>query len=107
MMTNVKTKPRQSGMATRRQCHVCGGRTEKRATVCEGVQMIDGGETRVVRICADCIESRDFDKRLSAHADALEAEAALTRALIGRLSVPTVQEWRRVEAEEMAGSVNF
>ena len=50
--------------------------------------------------------AREIDERLAMHAQQLEEQAQKTRSLIGRLKVPTYEEWiaeeERVDAERIA-----
>ena len=79
-----------SRFLTRWKCHVCGGHTEKVPILAE----VMAGEHAGFRVCEACIESRDFDQKLQAHAQELEEYAAVVRSLIGRLRVPTLAEYR-------------
>src|SRR5450755_1815073 len=67
-------------------CSVCGGSTDKDSVLAEGP---DG-----LRVCHDCMKDGDFDARLEAHIARKEEHAQFLRTLIGRLQVPTYQEWR-------------
>jgi hypothetical protein len=80
---------------TRRYCHICGGMTEKDYVSCE----VTEGEYEGVRICPRCIESRDLDKQLKKTAKELEKEAEFTRSMIGRLSVPKIDEFNQLNWE--------
>jgi hypothetical protein len=51
-----------------------------------------------VRVCEHCLKENAIDARLALHAKRLEAQAHETRALIGRLKVPTYEE--RLAEEE-------
>ena len=78
----------------RRHCHVCGGLTDKDPIIAEG-EAENGG---TVRVCDRCLKAGNINARLEEHAAALEKEAAERRALIGRLQVPTWEEWKRAWA---------
>lgn len=83
---------------TRWPCHVCGGCTEKDSVLCEGEQRLPDGSMRVVRVCPSCLkDAQAIDQTLERTAAVLEAEAAATRALIGRLKVPTFAAWEAAE----------
>lgn len=75
----------------RRGCHVCGGHTEKVTVLAEVVS----GEYQGMRVCETCLKAGDIDARLAAHADTLEAQAALLREVIGRVKVPSFEDWER------------
>ena len=51
-------------------------------------------------VCEFCLEAGDIDERLERRATRLEAAAAGTRALIGRLVVPSYAEWQAAVAAE-------
>jgi len=59
-----------------------------------------------VRVCEHCLKDGRIDERLAISAERLETQARETRALIGRLRVPTYDEWlaeeRRVDAARIA-----
>jgi hypothetical protein len=78
-------------------CHVCRGCTEKVSVLCEAA---DGSGLRVCESCLECLEDdADFiDRQLAESANGFERQAKEIRALIGRLRVPTYQQWlTRVE----------
>jgi hypothetical protein len=88
----------RTNVLTRWHCHICGGETEKVSILCES-----GDDLRVgLRICESCLSCRDFDAHLEGYAQALEAEAARTRALIGRIEAPSFAEWEKATAEDAA-----
>ena len=103
-MTNdmIKVSLTKANFWTRWHCHVCGGRTEKDPVLAEGKQDIGpsndgkGRDYRTVRVCDQCMKSAEglsIDRRLENFARVLDAEAELTRAMIGRLQVPPYAEW--------------
>ena len=109
-MTNdmIKVSLTDTNFLTRWHCHVCGGRTEKDPVLAEGKQDIslpdDGPEMRTVRVCDQCLKGADglsIDQRLDLHANQLECEAELTRAMIGKLQVPSYAEWKAAQGEEV------
>ena len=56
---------------------------------------------RAVRVCEQCLEAAEIDKRLAATAAAHERHAAYLRSLVGRLRVPTYAAWKaRIEKVE-------
>jgi len=81
---------------TRQPC-ICGGYAEKFETVVRG----DG-----ITVCRRCVKDGDFDKRLAERADQLETAARNIRSLIGRLKLPSAEEYIEAstlhEAEEIA-----
>ena len=80
-------------------CSVCGGHTRSVNVLTES---LDG----TVRVCEHCLKDGQIDQRLATHAQRLEDEAQKTRSLIGRLKVPSYEEWlaeeRRVDAQRIA-----
>ena len=105
----IEIKLRETNFFTRWPCTICGGCTEKVAILAEGtLQLSDDGECMTVRVCETCLEGGDglgIDARLDLHAQALEAEAALVRSMIGRLKVPTFAEWCKAEREHNVHAV--
>ncbi len=67
-------------------CTVCGGHTS-------GVNVLNETPDGAVRVCEHCLKDGRIDERLAMHAEQLEAQAQEARALIGRLRVPTYDEW--------------
>jgi hypothetical protein len=65
-------------------------------------QSLDG----TVRVCETCLKDGQIDERLAIHAERLKNEARKTRSLIGRLKVPSYDEWlaeeQRVDAKRIA-----
>ena len=53
-----------------------------------------------------CLKDGRIDERLAVHAERLETQAQETRLLVGRLKVPTYEEWlaeeQRVDASRIA-----
>ena len=86
----------RTNVLTRWRCHICGGVTEKAPILCES------GGADGVRICERCLSSRDFDAQLESHAQSLEAEAAQTRAMIGRIEAPSFAQWEQAMADDNA-----
>jgi hypothetical protein len=82
----IEVKLERTNFFTRWPCTVCGGHTEK-------VEVLAESEGRGVRVCERCLQCGDIDGHLARHAAELEQEAARLRSLIGRLKVPTYQEW--------------
>ena len=111
-MTDViEVKLVRTNVFTRWDCTVCDGRTEKDAVLCES-------ENMAVRVCPQCLKENDIDGRLEKTAAGLEHEAshypafghcemsvaatalrnaAFMRSLIGRLRVPTYEQWETAE----------
>lgn len=73
-----------------RPCHVCGNETEKVAIHAE----VMSGPDKGFRVCETCIERRNFDAALIAHAESLEEMSSALRRMVGRLEVPTFQEYQ-------------
>jgi hypothetical protein len=66
-------------------CTVCGGWTEKHSVK---------AETDNILVCETCLEAGNIDERLAENARKLEAYAAAVRSLIGRLRVPSFEQWQ-------------
>src|SRR5258708_19603856 len=80
----IEVKLVRTNFYTRWPCTVCGGCTEKVGVLAEGPS---------VRVCERCLQSGDIDGHLARNAAELEQEAARVRSLIGRLKVPTYDQW--------------
>ena len=91
----------RASFVTRWPCAVCGGRTEKVFVLTEYASPPHG--EAAFRICEQCLKG-DIDERLKKQADTLEGMAQLLRSLVGRLKVPTYEEW---EAEEQRANDEF
>jgi hypothetical protein len=80
-------------------CTVCGGHTG-------GVNVLTESLDGTVRLCEHCLKDGKVDERLAMHAQRLDEEAQKTRSLIGRLKVPSYEEWlaeeQRVDAQRIA-----
>jgi hypothetical protein len=89
----IKIELVRSDSLTRHPCNVCGWYTEKVPVWARGHGLL---------VCEFCLEAGAvaIDERLERHAAALEATAAATRALIGRLVVPSYAEWQAAMAAE-------
>ena len=87
----IKIELVKSNTRMRLPCDVCGGCTERVAMVARGHDLL---------VCEFCLEAGDIDERLERRAARLEAAADETRALIGRLVVPSYAEWRAAETAE-------
>ena len=89
----------ETNFLTRWPCTVCGGCTEKVPILAEGRQDLSSGdfhvgEYRTIRVCEHCLHAGEIDARLELNARQLEAQAQLLREIIGRLQVPTFEEWQ-------------
>lgn len=93
----------RTNFLTRWPCTVCGGCTENVEILTEAKDTVNGGG---IRVCERCLQNRDIDGELARHADCLEAYPKELRRLLGRLKVPTYQEWeaemKRAELEWLA-----
>jgi hypothetical protein len=87
---------------TRWRCHVCSGCTDKDAVLCEADSPFSDHGT--LRICSQCLQTRNFDHHLEQHAQGLDAEAAAIRLLIGRIEAPSFAEWKQAVADDNAES---
>src|SRR5712671_6934170 len=86
----------ETNVFSRWHCTVCDGCTNPVSVLAEGK---DG--KRAIRVCEQCLEAAEIDKRLAATAAAHERHAAYLRSLVGRLRVPTYAEWKaRIEKVE-------
>ncbi|WP_152555035.1 PHD finger domain-containing protein [Desulfonatronum thiodismutans] len=92
-MESIKFEFVKAAGFTRHHCHICGGTTEKSSILTE----VTLGEYEGLRVCERCVEERDFDAKIKEQADWLEARARKLRTLLGRLVVPTYEEWRAAE----------
>jgi hypothetical protein len=92
----IKISLTRTNFLTRWHCHTCGGWTEKDPVLAEGKQDLPNNEYRIVRVCDQCLkgaEGLSIDQRLENFVRVLEDEVKFTRAMIGRLQVPTHAEW--------------
>ena len=80
-------------------CTVCGGHTG-------AVNVLNEAPDGAVPVCEHCLKDGRIDERLAVHAERLETQARETRLLVGRLKVPTYEEWlaeeQRVDASRIA-----
>lgn len=70
---------------TNHPCTVCGGYTEKHGIV---------AKTDGITVCEECLKIGNIDERLEIHAQRLEAGALFLRNRVGRLRVPTLEQWQ-------------
>ncbi len=98
-----------SNFLTRWYCHVCGGHTEKVPVLAEGELLLPTGHSHgegydcyTVRVCEQCLQADEIDARLELTARQIEANVDFTRALIGKLRVPSYAEWKAAEEAEDA-----
>jgi len=87
----------QTNYCTSFPCGSCGG-IAGRVPV---LAVVITGEYQGFKVCESCIRAgKDaLEKIISAHAANLEGEAARLRGMIGRLKVPTYQEWKKAMAD--------
>jgi hypothetical protein len=90
MQDAIKFELVETNYLTRWPCHVCGGCTEKHSILAE----VTEGPFKGFRACETCMKKRDFDAKLTAQAERLEEQAACLRAAVGRLQIPTFEEWK-------------
>ena len=93
----IELKCEETNVLTRWPCTICGGYTEKHGVLVEG-KAPDGSGT--IRCCEFCLRVGEIDARLRKHAERLEAEAAFVRSLMGRLNIPSYDQW--VDANEQS-----
>jgi hypothetical protein len=94
----IKIELVKSDFLTWHPCSVCGGYTEKVTVLARGHGLL---------VCETCLKAGDIDERIERHAAALEAMAAETRALIGRLVVPSYAEWQAAIAAVAEDDARF
>ena len=98
----IKISLTETNFLTRWACHVCGGWTEKDPVLAEGKKDLPNNEYRVVRVCDQCLKGADglsIDQRLESYARFLDTEAEITRAMIGKLEVPSHAAWEAAQGE--------
>jgi ribosome-binding protein aMBF1 (putative translation factor) len=99
MAEEIRTRFKSVRLHNHWPCTVCGGQTS-------GVNVLNESPDGTVRVCEHCLQAGHIDERLAIHAQQLEEQAQKTRSLIGRLKVPTYEEWiaeeERVDAERIA-----
>ncbi len=86
----IKVELVETNCHTRWPCDVCGGHTEKVSILAE----VASGPYKDFLVCEQCLESRDFDEKLNARADRMERCAAELRKVVGRLEVPSFEDWK-------------
>jgi hypothetical protein len=109
--STIDIKLVETNFLTRWPCTICGGCTEKVSVLAEGglpddaklpsadpsnpvaVFMRPAPDT-IIRVCETCLEAGKIDERLAQHASELEAQARAVHSLIGRLRVPSYEQWR-------------
>jgi hypothetical protein len=94
----IKIELVRSDSLTRHPCNVCGWYTEKVTVLARGHGLL---------VCETCLKAGNIDERIERHAAALEAMAAETRALIGRLVVPSYAEWQAAIAAVAEDDARF
>jgi hypothetical protein len=93
-MTNkIEIKLVETNFFTRWSCTVCGGCTEKDPVLAES-ELEKGDGVQCIRVCDLCLKAGDINDRLRARAANLRQRADYIESLIGRLIVPTYQEWQ-------------
>ena len=79
-------------------CKVCFGRIKKGEIICAS------GFPFYVSMCSECIKAGNIDERLKATAKRQrrerDGEAVITKLLIGRLIVPTYEQWKAAAKAE-------
>jgi hypothetical protein len=58
------------------------------------VQILAEARDMKIRVCESCLEAANIDERLEENGKKYEAAAARARSLIGRLEVPTFDQWK-------------
>jgi hypothetical protein len=83
------------GCWTRGPCAICGSIVKDTPAPWGGggILAASGGHHVNIHLCRQCLQIRDFDKRLEDHARRLEEQARQTRELLGRLDVPPYEKW--------------
>jgi hypothetical protein len=88
----IKVELQEDRCGFRLGCTVCGGTTEKFETVA-GAE-VDG---TTILVCRQCLKDGQIDERLRRTVIRIENRAAFFRSLIGRLQVPSYEEWQAHE----------
>ena len=100
MADEIRTRFKSVRLHHHWPCTVCGGQTS-------GVNVLNESPDGTIHVCEHCLKAGHIDERLAMHAQRLEEQAQEIRLLIGRLKVPSYEEWlaeeQRVNAERMAG----
>jgi hypothetical protein len=81
----------ETNFLTRWSCTVCDGCTEKVAILAESERT--EGEA-CIRVCERCLEAGDIDSRLRKNAAEWRDHAEFVESLVGRLIVPTYEQWK-------------
>jgi hypothetical protein len=89
-MDKIEIKLVETNVLTRWPCTVCDGRTEKEPILAESERV----EGNCIRVCERCLEAGDIDTRLRKNAAGLREYADYIESLIGRLIVPTYEQWK-------------
>ena len=94
-------------------CSLCSGSTKKVQIHCVAT-LADGSQ---IRCCETCLEAGQElnDKRIRSTIASAEAHTAFLRGLVGRVSIPSYQEWEAAEkayedewvAEHVAAPVQY
>jgi hypothetical protein len=77
-------------------CDVCGGLNERAYILAKGEAEF-GDDTWSIHVCMFCLKEGNIDARLTEHAETKEEVARALRSFIGRLKVPTHEEWQAAE----------
>jgi hypothetical protein len=87
----IEIKLVDTNYLTRWSCTVCGGHTDKVPVLAES----DGPPSSCIRVCEQCLEEGEIDARLIKHAQRIrEPYATQLRLLVGKLRVPTYEQWK-------------
>ena len=96
MTKEIKFNLIKSDSLIRQHCHICGCRGEREYIWCQ----VTEGEYKGTRVCTRCIKNRDFDEVIEKNAQSLEREVEYTRSMIGRLEIPSFEEYNQRTLEE-------
>jgi hypothetical protein len=86
MSNKIEIKLVGTNVFTRWACTVCGGHTDK-------VSILAEDQLGGIRVCEQCLHAGNIDDRLREHVAWLRQRADYIESLIGRLIVPTYEEW--------------
>jgi antirestriction protein len=98
--TPINVELREDRCGFRLSCTVCGGTTEKFEALAEAEV-----EGTTIRVCRGCLKAGQIDERLRGTVAEFENYSAFLRSLIGRLQVPSYEEWQahdeKLDVEDM------
>jgi hypothetical protein len=91
MDAKISVKLEASNTLIRQPCIVCGGRGARETILA----MLPAGHC----VCRYCLCEGNIDERLRAHIEDLQGHIAYLESLVGRLVVPTIEEFEAASDE--------